>query len=532
MNIREEVRNVLNIEDSEIEKDFEQHRENALLESEKTSIDFTKIEFSEKYLNSLSKKKLAHIYGLLTEYLKMSKMEGTLDQYFVEGTPLSIDNYPKYKEFIELGNKYKVRLITAGNRCGKTTLALLETVYHCLGRYPSWWKGKRFDKDQQFFNCWIVSDSWDTSAQIVQSMLFFEKEGADFGTGMIPGNRILKTSKIAAIANCWAVVEVRRDNGGVAVIKFKSSKAGRKMFQGTTVDLIVMDEEPPMDVYQECMMRLMTSGGYMILAFTPLQGMTEMIKSFEDGNKDTSLRRVYVRVSWYDCPHITEEKIAEMEAQIPQYLLQARKYGIPVLGSGRIYPFSREQIEIEGFNIPDFWLSWYALDVGFGTSACIIFAQNPSNDEIFAIDELYVSEMSAVEFGENVREKTLGLKGCVDPGANSRSQRDGQTVRHDLSVECGLELTNANKDVELGIGTVYDLFRTNKLKIFSKCQNLLNEIDVYQRDEKGKIVKKYDHACDAMRYGIRTMKLIKRPINHSKLKNIHKSKDNVKYGDY
>lgn len=507
-------------------------REEEISNSEVEDFDFSKISFSEDFLDTLPKKKLTHLYNLIERFLKMSKQEGTLDKYFVEGSNLSIDNYPKYKDFVELGKKYKVRLVTAGNRCGKTTLALLEAVYHCLGRYPSWWNGHKFDKNQKFFNCWIVSDSWDTSSQIVQSMLFFEKEGADFGTGMIPGSRILKTSKLSAIANCWSVVEIRRDNGGVAVIKFKSSKAGRKMFQGATADLIVMDEEPPLDVYQECMLRLMTSRGFMILAFTPLEGMTEMIKSFEDGNKDPALRRTYIRVCWDDCPHITEEQKEEMMAQIPPYLLQARKYGIPVLGSGRIYPFSRDQIEIEGFDIPDYWYSWYALDVGFMTSACVIFAQDPSTGMVYAIDELYVSENSSVEFGDKVREKTLGLYGCVDTGANSRSQRDGQTIRNDLVQHCGLSLTNALKDVDLGIGTVYDMFRLNKLKVFSKCKNLLEEIDVYQRDDKGRIVKKFDHACDALRYGIRTMERVKKPINHTKLVNKEYENRVVKYGDF
>lgn len=496
-------------------------------------LDFNDFDFglTEEYLNTLSKKKLIHVYNLLERYLKMREQEGTLDKYFVQDSDLSIDNYPKYKEFIELGKRFKVRLITAGNRCGKTTLALLEAVYHCLGRYPEWWCGHKFDENQRWFNCWIVSDSWDTSAQIVQSMLFFEKEGADFGTGMIPGNRILKTSKIAAIANCWSMVEIRRDNGGVATIKFKSSKAGRKMFQGTTIDLIVMDEEPPFDVYEECVLRLMTSGGYMILAFTPLEGMTKMIKMFEDGNKDERLRKVYVRVCWDDCPHISEEKKLEMEAQIPAYQLQARKFGMPILGSGQIYPFDPNRISIEGFNVPDHWYGWYSLDVGFKTSAMILFAEDPVDGTVYAIDELYVKDNSAVEFGEKVREKTINLKGCVDSGANSASQRDGQSVRNDLENSCGLYLVNANKDVDLGIGTVYDLFRTDKLKIFKKCKNLLDEIAIYQRDEQGRVVKKFDHACDAMRYGVRTKEVIKQPFNHTKLRPASLN-NNFKYGDF
>ena len=42
--------------------------------------------------------------------------------------------------------------------------------------------------------------------------------------------------------------------------------------------------------------------------------------------------------------------------------------------------------------------------------------------------------------------------------------------------------------------------QTGRLKIFKSCTNLLKELSLYHRDDKGKIVKKNDHLIDAMRY--------------------------------
>lgn len=52
---------------------------------------------------------------------------------------------------------------------------------------------------------------------------------------------------------------------------------GRKKFQGTARDVIFLDEEPPIDVYTECLTRLMTRDGSMICTFTPLEGLSEVV---------------------------------------------------------------------------------------------------------------------------------------------------------------------------------------------------------------------------------------------------------------
>lgn len=67
-----------------------------------------------------------------------------------------------------------------------------------------------------------------------------------------------------------------------------------------------------------------------------------------------------------------------------------------------------------------------------------------------------------------------------------------------------LDLTVAENAVTSGIASVAQYFETGLLKIFSNCTNLLGELRIYSRDEKGKIIKKNDHAVDALRYLIST----------------------------
>ncbi len=73
---------------------------------------------------------------------------------------------------------------------------------------------------------------------------------------------------------------IRHKTGGVSSLGLKSYDQGRKKFQGTAKHGIWLDEEPPQDVYTECLLRLMTTQGLMMLTFTPLSGISEVVLQY------------------------------------------------------------------------------------------------------------------------------------------------------------------------------------------------------------------------------------------------------------
>jgi hypothetical protein len=52
--------------------------------------------------------------------------------------------YPKQAEFHAA--PARERLLMAGNQLGKTLAGGFEVAMHATGRYPDWWKGRRFDR--------------------------------------------------------------------------------------------------------------------------------------------------------------------------------------------------------------------------------------------------------------------------------------------------------------------------------------------------------------------------------------------------
>lgn len=185
--------------------------------------------------------------------------------------------YPKHMEFLRLGRDHQERAFMAANRVGKTWGAGgYETALHLTGLYPDWWEGRRFDHP---VDVWAAGDTSETTRDIVQKALLGAQ--GDLGTGLIPGRCIIgEPTKRMGVAGAVDTAMVSHTSGGVSQLGFKSYDQGRKKFQGTAKHACWLDEEPPMDVYSECMLRLMTTDGLMMLTFTPLLGLSDVALMF------------------------------------------------------------------------------------------------------------------------------------------------------------------------------------------------------------------------------------------------------------
>ena len=189
--------------------------------------------------------------------------------------PYRRELYSKHTEFFRLGATFRERLFLGGNRTGKTVLGGTETTYHLTGKYPAWWEGRRFDEPVRW---WAAGDTRQTTRDIQQLELLGPVN--DLCTGRIPADSIIKMRPMSGVPDAYETITVKHVSGGVSHLGFKSFDQGRKAFQGTAKQGIWLDEECPMDVYVECLMRTMTTSGLLLLTFTPLSGLTELVLEF------------------------------------------------------------------------------------------------------------------------------------------------------------------------------------------------------------------------------------------------------------
>lgn len=164
----------------------------------------------------------------------------------------------------------------AGNRVGKTIAGGYEVNCHLSGKYPHWWKGRKFDRSVKVL---AAGDTRTTTRDIIQEKMLGVYE--DIGSGLIPKSRIVgDLSRVPGIPKAYEEVKVKSEFGGLSTMMLRSYDQGRRIFQGFEADVIWLDEEVPQDIYAEALIRTMTTNGLLIMTFTPLNGLTPLVVDF------------------------------------------------------------------------------------------------------------------------------------------------------------------------------------------------------------------------------------------------------------
>jgi len=173
--------------------------------------------------------------------------------------------YKKHLDFIAATKHYREVCFMAGNRVGKSEAVAYCAAVWLTGKYPHWWTGKRFNKPT---NILVAGETARLVRDSIQTKLLGPHSNR--GTGLIPKDCIISTTAKSGVPDAVDTVEVRHVSGGVSLLQFQSYDQGREAFQATARDVVIEDEEPPIAIHNECLIRTMTTKGIVLLAFTPL----------------------------------------------------------------------------------------------------------------------------------------------------------------------------------------------------------------------------------------------------------------------
>ena len=287
-------------------------------------------------------------------------LQGELDRRQREDKLKYYKPYPKQAQFH--GSKVRERLLIAANQVGKTWAGGFEAAMHATGRYPDDWKGWTFDKPTV---SWIAGVTGEAVRDNAQRVLVGRP--GQYGTAAIPKDAIVDLVPARGTPDLLDSIRVRHGGGGdvqagTSMIGVKSYEKGREKWQGETLDWVWFDEEPPIDIYLEGLTRTNATGGMVWMTFTPLQGQTETVRRFL---LERSPDRFHLFMTLDDADHFTPEERAKIVASYPEHEREARTKGVPVLGSGRIFPISDEQIACEARDFPDHFPHIGGMDFGW-----------------------------------------------------------------------------------------------------------------------------------------------------------------------
>ena len=408
--------------------------------------------------------------------------------------------YPKQQEFHTAGANpaIKERLLMAGNQLGKTWSAANETAMHLTGLYPDWWTGATFPHAT---TGWAASETSQGTRDTVQRLLLGPPNA--WGTGAIPADKIIAIKRSThGVSDQVETIIVKHVSGKASRVTLKTYDQGRQRWQGETLDFVWFDEEPPLDIYIEGLTRTNATDGIVWTTFTPLQGMSDVVKRFLiDKAPGTHVTTMTIE----DALHYTPEQRAAIIAMYPLHEREGRTKGIPTLGSGAVFPVAEDQIKIHPFAIPAYWPRIHGIDFGWDHPTGAVELAIDRDADIVYVTKDY-RQRQAIPLIHATAIKAWGNYPVAWPHDGLQHDKGSGEQLADQYRKLGVKMLperaqfeDGSFGVEAGIADMLERMQTGRWKVFSTCGGWLEEFRLYHRKD-GLIVKLNDDAISASRY--------------------------------
>lgn len=418
--------------------------------------------------------------------------------------------YEKQRTFHALSRTHRERLLMAGNQLGKSYCGAAEAAFHLTGTYPDWWQGRRFSKPVTMWAAGVTSEA----TRDVPQRLLMGRVGA-IGTGLIPKKSIVEHSSTRGIADALDTVVIKHKTGGKSRLAFKSYEKGREKWQGETLDIVWLDEEPPPDIYTEALTRTNATGGMVYMTFTPLLGMSDVVRMFYP--QPNTNDRIVVKMTIEDAEHISPEDRQRIINSYPAHEREARVSGVPMLGSGRVFPVPESAIICDAFAVPNHWPRIAGIDLGWDhPTAAVKLAWDRDSDVVYITHCYRVREATILQHAAALKGWGPQLPFAWPHDAMSHDRGSGDTMA-ELYRRQGLNMLferatfqDGGSGVEAGIAMMIDRLESGRLKIFSHLEDWRTEFRLYHRKD-GKVVKEQDDLMSATRYALMMLRFASLP---------------------
>ena len=429
---------------------------------------------------------------------------------------------PHEKQEMFHRNEEHLRLYIGGNRAGKTHGGCAEAIWRALGVHPYQLVKSAPTKGR------VVGVDFKSLEQII-----FPKFKS-----LIPSRYLIDGNWDASYHTDRRILTLT--NG--SEIEFCSQEQKLDSFAGVSRDWTWYDEEVPKDVFQECEMRLIDTDGYSWMTLTPVKGLTWLYsdiytKILEGLRTDVGL----VQVSSRENPHLKHEAMDRIFSGLDEDDRAVRESGEFIGQTGLVYKDFSHKVHV----IPPLSMEnlnrrakiYTTQDHGYNAPTAVLWVAVYPNGTAIVFNERYVSECIIKDHAEAMLEFERNNKLTIEQriGDPAMAQRQGVTGFSVLAEYAthGINISKGNNDVLFGVNKLISYFQTPSiltdvndpnsprvpipgakpgLHITENCVNLIAELkklrwasyvnkQVANRNNKREeIVKKDDHASDALRY--------------------------------
>ena len=389
-----------------------------------------------------------------------------------------------------------------------------------MGEYPDWYEGFKFDKP---ILAWVGSVNATLQVDGVQKILLGSDTNKNYGTGLIPRSKLVGKPKYrqSGIPDTVHQVSVKHSSGGHSVLVFKNYAQGWQAWQSAAPDLIAMDEQPndydstEKPIFSECQTRLVRTSGMLLVGLTPLLGETDLTRHFMYPKADGIMR---VTATWDDAPHLKEEDKERSRKTYPDHMVETRTMGVPMMGEGRVFDCSEEEIKCKRFERPSHFSVIAGIDFGIGAghpTAAAWLWHDRDRDIIYLADEYRKEATDAVYHAEAIKRRGnwIPVSWPHDGHKTSdltKSKVDGKEIK-DIYQDHGVSMLPISARYERDVGgsqpqepiieQLNERIATGRFYVFDDLNYFFEEIRSFHRKD-GKIVNRREDLIKAVLYAL------------------------------
>jgi len=415
-------------------------------------------------------------------------------------------------------NPASQRVLMAANGVGKTFCGAAETAIHLTGRYPEWWKGRKFNRPVEVM---VGAKTNDSAKAIVQKELFGDPlDEAQWGSGTIPAECLIasKITRKAGVPNAIQDALVRHASGGLSKVTIMAYEQKAKAFMGTRFDVGWLDEEPPSDIWGQFIRGTISRAqAILYITFTPEEGMTEVVQQFMN---DIRPGQAMIRATWDDAPHLTPAEREQRLGALPLHEREMRSRGIPTMGSGLVFPVLDEDIIYDGIKIEEWWPRICGIDFGIDHPfAAVWVAHDRDTDTVYVYDCYKMRGASSADHVAAIKARGEWIPVVWPHDGIQRDKGTGMQLAkqyRDLGGNLmlnhftnppapGQEEGQGGLGVEAGLKNMLDRMQQGRFKVHKRCKEWFDEKQIYHRKDN-MLVKVRDDVISASRYATQSLR--------------------------
>lgn len=437
--------------------------------------------------------------------------------------------YPEQERFHK--SRKRGRFVSGGNRGGKTDAIVVESIWLATDSHPWQRRPEHWGRGPVQLRVVVV----DVAKGVEQIML--PKFQRWMTKSMMVDGRWDRS---------WDAKNLILTFANGSTIDFLTYGMELDKHGGVPRHAVFFDEEPPQNVFNESMMRLIDYNGIWVISATPVKGMGWTYDYLWEPaqDKDNELAQ---EIDTFVLSAEQNPYVAADEEDRNFYMLgmnkeerEVRESGEFVARSGLVFPLFKQNLDVhvvEPFIPPKDW-EWYnSWDFGWNNPTAVYWHAVSPQGDIVTFAEHYASHLTVAEHAEIAKDRERGWGRIPDlrVGDPAGKQTTGVTGTSYL-IEYALRDININvegipHDVMIGIEKMQSYFQLRNDNLWAKrsgkpsptwvitsnCPKLIWELKklrwataesdkrAYDSNKQEVVHKKDDHGFDSVRYFGTTM---------------------------